>query len=418
MKNKKEYILKNNELYFFNQNNKKKSILLNDNLLLGILSNFDFDNSYISIIDNHYKYYNLFNSLNLKENDAFIIKPNLELIRLYPTNFCNAFCSMCDIGKASNFGIDRLRKSSENEMSIETLTNLLNSKIFKNKKFKFSLGMVEPLLHKNIGNYIETISKKGHSVALITNGILLKQKAKEISKSGLDYIMVSIDGTEKIHDQIRGYKGIYRKAIEGIKTIKGLSPDLRIIINCAISNINYHNLYDFVLELEKEKIYLELQLQFLYFVSENMAKNHNKIIDLNQSVSVISDDINVYNINPIILENQIKKIKNLNTNYINQIRIRPDYSNKKDIENYFDEKGDILKDKNKCFFPFNQVSIKTDGDVLFHSRCFDYIIGNILHNDIEEIFLGEKANIFREKLKEFNYIFPACTRCCGIMAGW
>ncbi|MFW6025759.1 MAG: SPASM domain-containing protein [Candidatus Woesearchaeota archaeon] len=150
-----------------------------------------------------------------------------------------------------------------------------------------------------------------------------------------------------------------------------------------------------------------------------MAKTHNNIVDLKQSTSVISDNINLEEIDVDKLEKQIHKIENLNSlTSIKSIKLRPDLRDESGIERYFDYKGKKITNSSKCFFPYNQLSIKTNGDVLVHSRCLNYFLGNIYQDNIEDVFYGENATIFRNKLKKFNYCFPACTRCCGIMGEW
>ena len=66
-----------------------------------------------------------------------------------------------------------------------------------------------------------------------------------------------------------------------------------------------------------------------------------------------------------------------------------------------------------CATPYNQLN--TNGDVYWHMRCYnDYKLGNIYENDLNDIFYGYSAALFRSEFK--NVIMAACTRCCGIMS--
>lgn len=383
---------------------------------------FNMKNDVVVIIINDYynKFYHIIELGWIEENNIQII-PHLELVRIYATSICNANCAMCDIGTASKKGIDKLRIDTENEIPISTIEKLLESPLLKENKMKFSLGMVEPLIHRDIGKIVGLISSKGHSVAVITNGILLERKAKELIENNLDYVMVSIDGPEHIHDKIRGRKGIYRKAINGIKRLHEIQPDMKIVVNYCISNLNYGALYEFLEGIENEKLNIEVRFQHLYFVSKIMAASHNSVVEdyrLKQTQSSIGEESMTTDLDFNVLSQQIKKIKRMKLNYINSIRFRPPYTEVIELSNYYNLSGQPLEGFNKCFFPYNQVSIKTNGDVIFHSRCYDYIIGNMLKDDINNIFNGNDANIFREILKNNAYCFYACTRCCGIMGGW
>ncbi|UUX92263.1 radical SAM protein [Methanoplanus endosymbiosus] len=383
---------------------------------------FDMKNDVSIIILNDYynKFYSIVELGWIEENNIQII-PHLELVRIYATNICNANCVMCDIGTASKKGIDKLRVDTENEIPISTIEKLLESPLLKENKMKFSLGMVEPLIHRDIGKIVGLISSKGHSVAVITNGILLERKAKELIENNVDYVMVSIDGTEHIHDKIRGRKGIYRKAINGIKRLHEIQPNMKVVINCCISNLNYGGLYDLIKGIENEKLNVEVRFQHLYFVSKKMADNHNSTVEdyrLKQTQSSIGEESIATDIDFYVLSQQIKKIKRIKLNYISSIRFRPPYTEPIELSNYYNLSGQPLEGLDKCFFPYNQVSIKTNGDVVFHTRCYNYVIGNMLEKDINDIFNGNDANIFREILKKNKYCFCACTRCCGIMGGW
>jgi MoaA/NifB/PqqE/SkfB family radical SAM enzyme len=70
-----------------------------------------------------------------------------------------------------------------------------------------------------LSNYIRHAKINGFLVKLDTNGLLLDEtKVKELKKSGIDRIGVSIDSPyETVHDKLRGVNGIFNKAMEGIK---------------------------------------------------------------------------------------------------------------------------------------------------------------------------------------------------------
>ncbi|MEA1969144.1 MAG: hypothetical protein U9N77_13125, partial [Thermodesulfobacteriota bacterium] len=46
---------------------------------------------------------------------------------------------------------------------------------------------------------------------------IAEEKAKILKEIGLSYVGISIDGMEAIHDEFRGIKGSFQKAIQGIK---------------------------------------------------------------------------------------------------------------------------------------------------------------------------------------------------------
>lgn len=92
----------------------------------------------------------------------------------------------------------------------------------------------EPLVHPKLAEYAEYAVKKGMRAVISTNGTLItKEKAKILKKIGLSYVGISIDGMEAIHDEFRGIKGSFQKAIQGIKNCQeaGIKVGLRFTIN-------------------------------------------------------------------------------------------------------------------------------------------------------------------------------------------
>jgi len=64
----------------------------------------------------------------------------------------------------------------------------------------------EPLVRKDILELTRYASEKGIYVAIATNGTLItEKKAKEMRKSGVSYLQISLDGTRETHDAFRGF---------------------------------------------------------------------------------------------------------------------------------------------------------------------------------------------------------------------
>jgi len=89
----------------------------------------------------------------------------------------------------------------------------------------------EPLLISGLSGYVKHAKQRGMRVTLDTNGFLLNEdKVRELKASGVDGIRVSIDSAdETTHDKLRGMKGIFKRAVGGIKYCKKHN------MKCAIS---------------------------------------------------------------------------------------------------------------------------------------------------------------------------------------
>lgn len=89
----------------------------------------------------------------------------------------------------------------------------------------------EPLLLPDLTDYICHAKKKRLRVSLDTNGYLLNEAmVKRLKDAGTDIVGVSLDSPfGDIHDELRGLKGLFRKAVAGIEQC------VKHNMNCYIS---------------------------------------------------------------------------------------------------------------------------------------------------------------------------------------
>jgi MoaA/NifB/PqqE/SkfB family radical SAM enzyme len=83
----------------------------------------------------------------------------------------------------------------------------------------------EPLLIGDLPDLIRYMKGLGLITSLCTNGALLAERADDLVSSGLDHIVVSMDGSAGSHDRLRGVKGFHHLAVEGIDSIIGKRRD-------------------------------------------------------------------------------------------------------------------------------------------------------------------------------------------------
>ncbi len=79
----------------------------------------------------------------------------------------------------------------------------------------------EPLLRRDLPELISHVDQEYAIPVIYTNGFLLEERIKELKRSGLNRVYVSIDfPDEKRHDEHRGLKGLFKKALKGIEAAK------------------------------------------------------------------------------------------------------------------------------------------------------------------------------------------------------
>lgn len=151
------------------------------------------------------------------------------------TSRCNAQCKFCKLWQISD--------QYHNDLSTREIFDIL--------KKANNVGMIEyvacggePLIREDISEILRFAKGLGFYTLLVTNGMLLKTRYQEISDY-TDRIDVSIDAIREKHDDIRGVKGLFDKAIEGIKNVTK-EQEGGIAISAVISKLNINRIEELI----------------------------------------------------------------------------------------------------------------------------------------------------------------------------
>jgi len=106
----------------------------------------------------------------------------------------------------------------------------------------------EPLLRNDLVEILAFSRYLPLHTSLVTNGTLLESRIDEIASYINGAVYVSLDGTGKTHDTIRGVSGCFRKAVRGIIASR---EKVSVTINTTIMAENIHEIEDMV-KLAKE----------------------------------------------------------------------------------------------------------------------------------------------------------------------
>jgi len=102
----------------------------------------------------------------------------------------------------------------------------------------------EPMLRKDVlFGMVSELHNFGLDVGLNSNGVLIdKDSAKILAKCGLDHALISVLGTETIHNSIAGPGGNLAKTIQGIKNL--LEVGIEVAVNMPVSKMNLNFIFD------------------------------------------------------------------------------------------------------------------------------------------------------------------------------
>ena len=144
------------------------------------------------------------------------------------TTRCNCQCVFCNIWKMNH----------NEELSTEGVKKLADQ-VYDLGCTIASFSGGEPLLRPDIKEILQHCKKRMRT-NLITNGLLLKSKIKEIVPY-CDNITISLDAPDETHDKLRGTKGVFKIATEGIKIASKYVP---VSVNCVITEENLDKVCD------------------------------------------------------------------------------------------------------------------------------------------------------------------------------
>jgi len=184
------------------------------------------------------------------------------------TKKCNFNCKHC-FSSSGNPYPDEL-STQDSKKLIDELANL--------GCFELSFGGGEPLLREDLPDLINHANLRGITVRISTNAAAAsKEITKRLKSVKIRSFKISMEGaSEKVYDYVRGQSGAFRKALRGIKNLKGLG--VPIYLQMVLMKTNASDLPAFVRFAEKlkvEKILIETIMP-----SGRAAQNPQLLLDV------------------------------------------------------------------------------------------------------------------------------------------
>lgn len=303
---------------------------------------------------------------------------SLPIVILMPHSACNCQCVMCDIWK-DNKNLKQLNDSD--------ISGLLGSlKKLGTRQVLMSGG--EALLNPLFFDFCKKLNVVGIKVSLLSTGLTLKKHAANIVGHVRD-VIVSLDGNEELHDQIRNIPGAFRKLREGVQAIKVLDPQFRVTARTVIHRLNFRK-WPFIIEAARE-IGLD-QISFLPADVSSHAFNREILWNEKKQHEIMPGLEELPELKQVI-ENVIDYSHQNNSAYF--IAEHPDKLRR--IHDYYSALWGLNPfPYKKCNAPWVSTVVEADGNV---RPCFFHApLGNIRDQSLLQILNSEKAIRFRKEL--------------------
>ncbi|MFA6369257.1 MAG: radical SAM protein [Candidatus Shapirobacteria bacterium] len=329
--------------------------------------------------------------------------PFPRLINCFITEACNFKCPMCHVVNSREMNKSHIPFSDFKKIVLES------------KKYRpsFQLAGGEPLLHPDLIKMIKLLNDNHMVNLVVTNGLLLEEKAQQIIDSGLDYLAISLDGPDEETQYQRGYvKGSFDKIVKGIKKVvklRGSKTFPHIRIATVISKYNLHN-FEKILNLAEDLGVDQWSLSHHYYYFKDIKDKQ----DIFTKKHNLKNDIwgeYIGNSRNFLTEKERKSLNkkiDFLKNYQPKNNLKIVLPSNLDIEKYYS--GANPGKNSKCISPYRQVYIRGNGNI---EICQGNIIGNAKNDGIYNSWHSKTATHFREIFKKYPNM-PGCFRCCSL----
>jgi radical SAM protein with 4Fe4S-binding SPASM domain len=287
-----------------------------------------------------------------------------EAVSIEPTTACNLRCPECPSGTRS------LKRATGN-LSLEKFREIL-MKLPKEVSWLTFYFQGEPYLNRNFTEMVGLAKEFKRFVSTSTNGhFLSSENAKKTIESGLDKIIISLDGADAATYLNYRKGGDFEKVITGIKTLTALKKTLKsysplVVLQFLVFKQNEHQINEML------KLSRELGADALEF----KTAQHYDYVDGNPFMT----SIDKYS------------------------RYRKDKSGKYRVK---------TRMHNRCWRMWHSCVITWDGSIV--PCCYDkdamHCYGNLHKSDFKKIWKGEEATAFRHRLRQSRKDIEICSNC-------
>lgn len=312
----------------------------------------------------------------------------LPILMLNVHEQCNCRCLMCDIWQ---------RKEGR-ELDLVDFARHRESLLALGVQHIVLTGG-EPLLHRNFEALCHSLKDCGVRITMLTTGLLLAKRADVVANT-VDEIIISIDGPEEVHDQVRRVKGAYRLIEKGIRAVRAKKHDMRICGRSTVQKANHCLLRQTV---DGAKSLLLDSISFLAADVTSQAFNReliwpgerqNQIALTRQEVQALGDEIeflirdHAYDFQTKFIVESPEKLERI-------------------LRRFKEQLGELPPVAPKCNAPWVSAVMEVDGTI---RPCFFHpSIGSVRTQSLEQVIHGDQAQRFRSSLNVRENAI--CQRC-------
>jgi MoaA/NifB/PqqE/SkfB family radical SAM enzyme len=337
--------------------------------------------------------------------------PPPSMITLRMTNQCNLRCTQC--GQWGEHGAfhDRTRAGAvSSELTTAQWRTFLDQMSPSCPHVYFFGG--EPMLRRDLLPLVRHAAERGMATGVNTNGTILRGRGEEIVKSGLDYILVSIDGPREVNNLIRiGPRDPFAMTREGVKELVAarrrsgaLCPLIEVFMTLTTENQGEI--------LTTAKIARELGADYFslaagMFTTPEFAAESAREYEAEFGIAPAFYGGFVRDVSRMDAVAILRDVRAVRALWGARFKEYPPMEF--DLETYYRRPEQKLNDR-PCIAPWLTMQIMPDGTMAFCEDFADLPCGNVTREHPLDLWNNERSRAWRRRIRTKG-VFAAESRC-------
>jgi MoaA/NifB/PqqE/SkfB family radical SAM enzyme len=326
-------------------------------------------------------------------------------IDLLLTDACNLSCKYCPV--TNDMVTGRATGSTDTEEAIRFLRSVARFR----PEIRFFGG--EPFLHPEWKRIFSAAVDCGLSITVVTNGTRLLGRARELVKSGLLAIGISVD-PPAAHDAFRGAGtfSVCERVVQEIQRARAElgSPTPSIVVYTTVYEATYAALTSWAEQLKDWKIdMLRLQHQ-IWLGSARRLSSERLIAGAIGDSTFFRSDVDTYctdtmpNVDLTILESQLRGLQAGSYNF--PVEHHPPLSVEEMLTFY--RSPDFERQTARACSLIREYAFVDPRGRLY--PCLTLDMGNVFEQPFERVWNGSRFRAFRRLVRKEQRL-PLCARC-------
>ncbi len=338
---------------------------------------------------------------------------NPLLVQIKVTNRCNMRCRMC-----GQWGETGYHRDHEGKQTIPIAT----AKRFVDQVAPLGVDMTlwggEPLVYPHLDELLAHCRDRRVPVGIITNGLTLEQHAEVLVRHRAKDLIVSLDGPPAVHDRVRGIEGAFDRTIAGMREVARQRRERGVVRpRFRVSNVVSEDTWPYLEELydrlaEEDLGILHVVSTLRWWTDDATGEAYERA--MGEAFECSAPSWRGFRVEPPLdidtdeLAHTFERVRA--KRYPFKVVLHPRLTPEQ-VAVFFANTS-ISFGRETCLSPWVYVLLLPSGELTFCPDFPDYRIGSIDDADLLQLWNGERARTFRQRI--LRGLLPICPRCCGM----